>query len=351
MKRSLFIILAVFFFAGSAVNAQGLLKKVGKAMSDELLGNTPAADNKKADQPEPTSACDKPEMVMDIGGKLQLDYKELAISISDDGSVLAKHVGSDEYYIVKNGVTQGPYSGSDPRVKSFDLPDEEVPEGVDAWTYKYKQYISKKDGKYLITFGSKTYGPYGQIQNFVVTKSKEKFAALIIENVVVTEDAGKAMDEAMKNAKTDQERMDLALKYTAEMQQRIMQGGGPESMVPKLITNIEGISYDWTNNMGSSLNSSMKYDDILMTSGSKIMDMKGNLIHTVTADQGGADFFISTDNSKYAWHHYGTLNISDKTTLSELFNPHLIKADGKIYLAYMYYSPKRNSILQCRILF
>lgn len=351
MKRSLFIILAFFLLAGTIVNAQGLLKKVGKAMTDELLGTKPSTGTKQSDQPEPTSACDKAELVMDMGGKLQLDYKELTISISDDGRVLARHVGSDEYYIVKNGVTEGPFKGEDPRVKSFEVISEEVPEGVDAWTYKYKHYITKKDGKYLIAFGGKTYGPYAQIQNFAVTMSKEKFAALVIENVVVTEDMGKAMDEAMKKAKTDQEKMDLALKYSAEMQQRIIQGGGPESMVPKLVTNIEGISYDWTNNMGGSLNSNMKYDDILMTIGSDVKDLKGKTILTVTPEQGGADFFISTDNSKYAWHTYGTLSISDKTTLSELFNPHLMKVEGKIYLAYMYYSPKKNSILQCKIPF
>ena len=95
----------------------------------------------------------------------------------------------------------------------------------------------------------------------------------------------------------------------------------------------------------------MKYDDILLTQGSDIKDLKGKKIHTVTQDQGGADFFISTDNSKVAWYSYGTLNISDKTTLTELFNPYLTKVDGKIYLAYMYYSPKKNSILSCKIPF
>jgi hypothetical protein len=347
MKRSLFLIMAVFIIAGTTINAQGILKKAGKAMQDELLGTKP----KKTEQPEPTCACDKPEMVMDMGGKLQLDYKELTISITNDGNVLAKHVGTDEYYIVRDGVTQGPYKGDDPRVKSFEVVSEDIPEGADPWTYRYKSYISMKDGKYLITFGGKTYGPYGQIENFTVTMSKDKFAAMVIENIVVTEKEGNAMDEAMKKAKTDQEKMDLAMKYSAEMQQRIIAGGGPNSMVPKLVTNIEGITFDWTKNMGANPNGSMKYDDILITQGSDIKDLKGNKIHTVTADQGGADFFISADNSKVAWHSYGTLNISDNSKLSELFNPHLTKVDGKIYLAYMYYSPKKNAILKCRILF
>ena len=347
MKRSVILIVAMLIFSGTSVNAQGILKKAGKAMQDELLGTKP----KKAEQPEPSCACDKPEMVMDMGGKLQLDYKELTISITNDGRVLAKHIGTDEYYIVSNGVTQGPYKGDDARVKSFEIVSEDVPEGADPWTYRYKQYISKKDDKYIITFGGKTYGPFGQIQSFAVTMSKDKFAAMVIENIVVTEKEGDAMDAAMKNAKTDQEKMDLAMKYSAEMQRRIMQGGGPNSMTPKLITNIEGITFDWTKNMGANPNGLMKYDEILITQGSDIKDLKGNKIHTVTADQGGADFFISTDNSKVAWHSYGTLNFSDKTTLAELFNPHLTRVDGKIFLAYMYYSPKKNAILKCRIPF
>lgn len=346
MNRSLFFIVVILII-GTSVNAQGILKKAGKAMQDELLGTKP----RKTEQPEPKSACDKPEMVMDMGGKLQLDYKELTIGITNDGKVLAKHVGTDEYYIVKDGVTQGPYKGDDPRVKSFEIVSEDVPEGVDPWTYRFSSYISIKDGKYLITFLGKTYGPYGQIHSFAATMSKDKFAALVIENIVVTEKEGDAMDAAMKKAKTDQEKMDLAMKYSAEMQRRIIQGGGPESMTPKLVTNIEGITFDWTKNMGASPNGTMKYDEILLTEGSDIKDLKGKKIHTVTADQGGADFFISTDNSKVAWHSYGTLNFSDKTTLNELFNPHLTKADGKIFLAYMYYSPKKNAILKCRIPF
>jgi hypothetical protein len=29
----------------------------------------------------------------------------------------------------------------------------------------------------------------------------------------------------------------------------------------------------------------------------------------------------------------------------------LVKIDGKVFLAYMYYSPKKNSIMQCKIPF
>ena len=37
--------------------------------------------------------------------------------------------------------------------------------------------------------------------------------------------------------------------------------------------------------------------------------------------------------------------------MSDLFNPHLVKVGGQVYIAYMYYSPKRNSLMQCKIPF
>jgi hypothetical protein len=32
-----------------------------------------------------------------------------------------------------------------------------------------------------------------------------------------------------------------------------------------------------------------------------------------------------------------------------LFNPHLIKTGSQVYLAYTYYSPKKNAMMQCKI--
>lgn len=358
MKRSLFFLAAVFILAGSAGDAQGLLKKVGKSMTDELLGKPAQGSDKKSTQPEPASACDNATVVMDMGGKLQLDYTELAISISDDGRILAKDFHIDNYYIVVNGVTSGPYKPGDKNLKGFETlisydqntdSDGDDDSGTKKNSWEGNPYITKTGDKFLINFGGKSYGPYARINDFKVAKSKDKFAAVVVENIVVTEEQGDAMEKAMENAKTDQERMDLALKFADEMQQKILQGGGPNSMMAKLITNIPGATID--PNLGGQLNSNMKYDDILVTLSDKIQDLRGNTIHTFTHDQAGADFFISSDNTRYAWHDYGALNISDKTSIPDLFNPLLMKADGKIYLAWMYYSPKKNSIMQCKIPF
>jgi hypothetical protein len=286
---------------------------------------------------------------MDMGGNLQLDYTELNISISDDGSILAQHRYSKEYYIVRDGVTTGPIQPGDKRLNGFALAEGNE-EKSDKNPYPNNPYISPQGDKFLITFAGKSYGPYAVINNFIVSMSKTKFVATVTENVVVTADQGDKMDAAIKNAKTEQEKMDLAMKYSQDMMQKMMQGGGPSGIAPKLVTNIPGSTFDPL--QGGTLDGKMKFDDILVNKYDKITDLQGKTLVNLSSEfQLAGQLFISSDNSRYAKYDYGTLTFNDKSTMSELFNLHLIKENGQVFLAYMYYSPKRNAIMQCKILF
>lgn len=353
MKKYFLFLLAISIIRPNTVNAQvgGLLKKASKSVSNELLGK-PAADAKNVKtEPEPSCACDQPEQVFDLGGKLQLVYSEINISMNDDGTLLVQDRAGSNYYLAKDGTTHGPYKQDDPQIATY-LPMDADNNNADNIILKNKPYISKSGEKYLITFGGKNYGPFGLIQDFVVSKSKDKFAAMVIKTVVATEDEGKKMDEAIKNAKTQQEKMDLAMKYSQQMQEKVQNGGGPMSTIPSLVTNIPGIQFDYLKSQGGTLNGNIKYDDILVTTYDKIFDLNGKVLFNLGSDATGVkDLFVNTDNTKYAAYKYGTLTFSDKTTMSDLFNPHLVKANGQVYLAYMYYSPKRNAIMQCKIPF
>lgn len=347
MKKSTLFLLAVSLFFGNPVNAQ--LSKYVNKVTNEVLGKSEKSSDTQKQQPEPKCACDQPDLILELTGKLQINYTELDISTMDDGSILLKDKISGKFFIAKDAVTKGPYSEGDPEVAAYNNSTKEET-GGNTLLIKYKDYLSKTGDKFLITFNGKKYGPYGQINSFVVTKSKDKFAALVVENVVTTEDQGKKMDEAIKNAKTDQERMELAMKYSQEMQQKMMAGGGPTSILPKFITNITGTTYDPAT--GGTFNGDMKYDDILVNRYDGLTDLKGNKVIAIKPEYAGSDkIFINSTNTKYAVEGYGTLTFSDNTTLSDLFNPRLMKADGKVYLAYMYYSPKRNAIMQCKMLF
>jgi len=348
MKKSLLLLIVLSLFYAGPAASQGLLKKVSGAMKDEILGSNKSGSSKNQG-PEPSCACDSPELILDLGGKLQLNYTEISICSRDDGSIIVQDKVTGNYYIVKGGVSQGPIKDGDPRITGFNCDDNQGPDNNEL-VVKYKEYISKSGEKYLIKFAGKTYGPFAIIHNFVITKSKDKFAALVVENIVVTEDDGKKMEEAIKNAKTDQERMELAMKYGQQIQEKMMQGGGPESMSTKLVTNIAGATFN--PNIGGVLNGDMKYDDILVNQFEQVADLQGKTVITLKPELiGGSKLYINTTNTKYVVYNYGTLTFSDNVILSDLFNPRLMKTDGKVYIAYMYYSPKRNAIMQCKILF
>lgn len=353
MKKFAFYFLAVCVFIGNPAAGQksGILNKVTKSVSNEVLGN-PAAPDKAKIEPEPPCASDQAIKAMDLGGKLQLDYAELSISILSDGRILAQAHGSDEYYVAKDGVTSGPYKAGDPQIADF-VPKDNNDKSEAAFLAKNKPYITKSGDKYLITFAGKKYGPYAVINYFTVSKSKDKFAAMATETVAITEDQGKKMEEAIKNAKSDDERMQLAMEYAQQMQQSIVEGGGPEAMQQKLISNVPNVTYDPMKIPNAMLNGDVKFDDIVMTTfDNKIYDLQSKLLFSLKGDEMRAtNFFINTNNTKYAFYGSGILTFSDKTTLTELFNPHLVKSDGKIYISYLYYSPKNIAIMQHKIPF
>jgi hypothetical protein len=354
MKKLIFLFIAVCLFSGNSLNAQvgRLLNKVSKSVTNEVSGNPATSSNNTKQEPEPKCACGQPDLIFDLGGKLKLMYSEISISTKDDGSILVKDKISSDYYIIKEGATEGPIKAGDLRLAGFDnVDDRDKPKETTLWANN--EYISKSGEKYLIKFKGKTYGPYGEIREFEVTKSKEKFAAFVIENVLNTEADAKKMEEAIKNAKTDQEKMELSMKYSQQMMQKMQQGGGPTSILPKLITNIEGVDYAALESVGGgNLNGNIKYDDILLTSYDKITDLKGKLVLTLKPEAVGVrDLFVNTNNTKYAVYNYGTLTFSDNTVMSDMFNLRWVKVNGQVSLAYMYYSPKRNAIMQCKMAF
>jgi hypothetical protein len=348
MKKSVVfsVLFCIIFITPSGAQVGKFLKNVKNSVASDLLGGD---KNSSKPGPEPPCACDPSVLIIDLG-KYMLGYTELNISVLSDGRVLIQDKMNASYYIVKDGVTEGPILQEDQRVKQFEkvVAEDDEKKGMEMM---YKDFIAKQGEKYIIKFGGKTYGPYGMISQFAVSRSKDKFAAFVTENVVVTAAEGEAMEKAMNNAKTEQEKMELSMKLAQEMQNKMMSGGGPSAMTPKIVSNASEGSPDFLTIAGGYLNANIKYDDIMVVVQNRIVDLQGKTVFTFPAGTVPADFFLNADNSKSATYSYGTLTITDGRKLSELFNPQLMKVDGKILLAYMYYSPKKNAIVQCKIPF
>ena len=351
MKKSLILLILMSVGLTLPLHSQGLLSKVKKAVSKEISGITGNSNSNTA--PEPSCACDDSTMKNDMK-KFNLDYKDIYITTGIDGSVLIKDKLTQKYYILKNGQTEGPFNENDSRVAAAGHVAESSDEGEkkDAYTRAYPGIIVKSGEKYLIKFNGKSYGPYAIISDFAMSRSKNKFAAIVTENIIMSESEGKKLEEAMNNAKTDQEKMDIAMKMSQQMQNQMMQGGGPSSMQPKLVSNIPGANYDAMAMAQGRLDGNAKYDDIIIITPDKILDLKGNRL--ISLKENGYQIeklFVNSANNKYASYTSGTLSFSDNTLMSDLFNPYLLGGDGKVSLTYMYYSPGKDAIMQCAIPF
>jgi hypothetical protein len=354
MKKSLLVLSVFCFLISYPLESQGLLNKVRKAVSKEISGAIGEDNNNSSSKPgpEPACACDDAKAVMDLT-KYKITYNEMGICSKDDGSMLVHDKIDNKYYILINGVSEGPYQAGDPMIKGFCSGSSEMGsyDNADSWITKYPGFISRSGEKYLIKFGGKSYGPYAMINDFALSRTKNKFAAIVTENIIVNEEQGKKMEEAMKNAKTDQERMDIAMGMTQNVQSEMMKDGG-KSLQPQLVTNVPGAVFDMMTWMGARLNGSIKFDDLLVIAPDRIMDMTGKTVMTLSQDSYNTkELFVNTSNAKYATYNYGALKFSDNTTLAGVFNPYLIKTDGKVFLTYMYYSPGKNAIMQCAIPF
>ncbi|MGD0583562.1 MAG: hypothetical protein ABR974_11555 [Bacteroidales bacterium] len=333
------------------LNAQigKFMKNVKSNVQKDLVG-TPKTNSNTKTRPEPSCACETADLIVDLG-KYKIEYTEATISILDDGSILIGDRVSDNFYVTKNGVTEGPYKKDDPSVVKFQSMVQGNDNHADL-TVRYSNYISKKGDKYTITFAGKTYGPYDVLTSFAVTKSGDKFAASVTPTAVMTEEEGKKLEERSKNATTDEEKMQIAMEYSQQMQKRMMDGGGPNSTMPRVISNMPVGSGD--NNtlaaMASIFYTNLKYDDILMSTAGKVTDLQGKVVLDLTTARCSAEnLFIKSDNSGYVCYASGTLSFSDGKKMTDLFNPYLIKLNNVIYLAYFYYSPKHNAIMQCKI--
>jgi len=303
-------------------------------------------------QREPACACNPAVTILNMTGK-KLIYSELSINVLYDNSILILDGVSGKYYKIKSGVQKGPLSEEDPEIAPF-INQAVVPEDYNQLYATYKEYIIKNGDKYQIKIKGTVYGPYFGINDFYVTRSGEKFLAMVSEKEPFAMKVEK-INQKINNATTEQEKQELQAQHMILIQEEIASGGDVlnnnkmVSNVPGAVFNPESLPF---------FNSQAKYDEIVKAgydennqfaiftlSDKKMISLKPE--HLML----GQDVFIRSTNTGYAIYGNGTMTFSDGTSKSELFNPYLTKEDGKIFLTYMYYSPAKNSIMQCKLPF
>ena len=354
--KKLFYLLFIFSLLSGATQAQlgGLVNKLKNKIADRALGNDSQQSNNAASQNDPPCACQDAKLIYKFTDNLKIDYKEAVFSVLDDGTILLFNKIESKYYTIKDGSLSGPFDQNNSIVKQFDPPADDSGKElkIEDLIARYKGMIVPSGEKYSIVFGGKTYGPFAIIQSFVLNNSKTQFAAIAIKDVVMTEEQGKKMEKAMNNAKTTEEKMALSLQIGQQMQER-MAAGGTMDFSPKLVSNVPGAVFDMMKTGGARLSSKVKFDEIVYLGYDKIMDLTGKVIATIDPQKSnsGGNYWLSSDNSRFASFNYGTITFSDGKQLSELFCPVLKKQDNRVYITYMYFSPKNGAIMQCGLPF
>jgi hypothetical protein len=351
MKKSLLLIVTLSILVIHPAGSQGLMSKMKKAVSKEVSGIVGEEKSGSADNPgpEPNCACNDAKFIADLA-KYKIDYKELSISTSNDGSILINDRLTARFFILRNGEMEGPYDAGHPKLQGFYQADDIKDNDKDAWVKRYPELITKSGEKYTIKSGGKSYGPFAVINDFAVSTMRDKFAAIVTENIAFSENEAKQLEEQMKNAKSDQEKMEIAMKLSQQMQDQINKNGGPATLQPKMVSNVPGAVYDPALGALARLNGKVKYDEIMLVAPDKIYDLKGNSVMSLSQNSYNVEsLFVNTSNTQYAFYNSGSLVFSNNTTMTDLFNPNLVKTDGKVYLTYLYYSPGKNAIMQCAI--
>jgi hypothetical protein len=349
---AVFLIITLLFVIQDKSKAQlgKLMNKATNKVIDKALGNESDNQDNKALKKEPDCAREDAKVVFPFEKDYKVDMSEITVKVKNGNILLYSKV--TQKYFIKNKTSDnpdGPFDADNAKVKAFDINEANGNAGdTKLLAAIFPDYIKKTGSQYTITFTGKKYGPYDVIDIFMVNASKTKFVARVTKSAAFSEKDQKAM-EGMEN-KSQEEQMKMAM----EMAQKLMQntGGDPMAMSPKYISNLSE-----TIEVGSQMafpNSNIKFDEIVWVDFSKITDLSGKVLINIDRQKmnlEGDNFWLNSDNSKWATLNYGRLLYSDGTECKEVFAPYVSKENGKTVLNYMYFSPKNNAIMEASLPF
>jgi hypothetical protein len=350
MKRT-FLLSIIFLLAGalnysSQAQLGGLLNKVKNKVVDKALGNDSGKNGSQAKEPDCATGNDMVVFEFDKGFKV--DMTEITVCIQN-GDILLFSKLTGKYFVKKKNSDspEGPYEPDNSEVTRFNCNSTVSSNDKKDFSLIYPEFVSRSGEKYLIQFGGKSYGPYAIIMNFVVSDLKSKFVAQVIPDMMFTEKESKELEKENKNADnmTMEQKMAMARKVQEKMMQKAASGNAMDFSM-KVISNVPNVS----ENLGATVmySSTIKFDEIVCLGAGQIMDLSGKTIFTYDMQKVNPNdgLWLSSDNSRYVTYSYGLLKFSDGKECNQVFSPWLVKEGDKLFLNYLYYSPKHNAIMQ-----
>lgn len=350
-KAAVFMTLTLFLTGlGTATHAQlgGLMNKVKSKIVEKALGIEGEEDQGSPGAAGKGTSCasESDQVVFEFGKNIKLAANEVTVQIND-GNILLYDKLQGKYYIKKSGggAPEGPYKGDHPAVKNFGALPSGGGWGEEELLAVYPEYISRKGDKYTLSFGGKSYGSFAGIHNFVVNDSRTGFAAMVVHDSYDGDSGMEEIAKKMENAKTDQERMQIAMAHQAIIAEKAQEISSLD-MMPRLVTNLAGAREEIP--MGGELSSTVKKGEIVWVTPNAVVDMTGRKLFelaNLTSFYDIYNFWISDDNKQYASYDNGLLKFSDGRECSEVFSPFRDVVDGKPVIGFFYFSSAKNAIM------
>ncbi|HOY51777.1 MAG TPA: hypothetical protein PLX49_08415 [Prolixibacteraceae bacterium] len=351
-KRVITLVVTLFFLvAGTEAPAQlgGLMNKVKNKIVEKALGVEQEGTEGQGSTSGGESNCasEEDQVIFEFGKGFKVAANEITVHIHE-GRILLFNKAEGKYYIKRgsSGATEGPFKGDDPAVEEFGSLVPGGAMGEEELLAAYPRHVTRTGDNFTIRFGGQTYGPFAGIHSFVVNENGTQFAALVVKDAYRDEGGMAELARKMENAKTDQEKMAIAMANQEKMAEEAMKIASMD-MTPKLITNVPGALTEVP--MGGELFSTIKKNTIVWVLPNAITDLAGKKLFekaNLTSLYDLYNFWLSGDNKTYAWYDNGLLQFSDGRECSGVFSPFREPDGTGEILGYFYFSPKRNAILK-----
>jgi hypothetical protein len=184
-----------------------------------------------------------------------------------------------------------------------------------------------------------------------MNENQDKFVASVYEKLLKESDLGdmSKIEKEMNNAKTDEERMQIAMQISQKIT-AVMSEQQAISSAPQVVTNIPDVV--WNPLMGTT-NNRIKFNDIVVTVMNEIKDLQGNTLFSFNNLENNIyeKFWLSSDNKSWAGYNNGQIIFSNGKKIQEVFSPFLDLSDGNLFINYLYFSPVKEAIMKVRIPF
>ncbi|MHC1705389.1 MAG: hypothetical protein AB9846_15895 [Tenuifilaceae bacterium] len=276
-----------------------------------------------------------------------LVYGENCFPLTENASGLFLVTQSSQgYFIFENGKRRGPISQmSAEMIKNCDRPQKSCAEydsqnnGEENIFDKF--IVAQDDGKFLIKFSGKTFGPYSQVYDIQLSKDKSKFAATVSDanrkkQVILSVGKTIALNGLPNRMYLSPDGTFAIVRYGFDFD---VDNFDPSTINMETATQVNIITTDGAKFGPYNSDDFRDYyiwfcktspnHWIIKINGKYMLDGKTPL--NIPEGLGNCDVWLSPDGKRFAYSNYEKIQFSDNTSIAYPFEYTVTEKEGKLF--------------------